>query len=82
MDIQNQMIGELQGFSPIIGLAMLREQYLQTKRIDISVFQVNKYAGKFGKGFDWDETNADSDFWNIVIDMGDQKYFFNHIDEL
>ena len=68
--------GDLIGFPKEIIARMLDCQEEQGNKIDISVFEENKFYGKAEGGFDWNKTKEAELFWFKVITEKNFNLFF------
>lgn len=65
------LTGDLEGFPKEIVQLMVKRQFEQTGKCDISVFQKNYFADlKFG-GFTWEMTEEGRNAWNVVTSNTD-----------
>jgi len=70
------------GFPVVVVEAMIRNQIEQGNVGDVKVFQRNNLSGKLAKGFDWNETKEDREFWLKVIKNKNFDVFFEKYPEL
>ena len=68
--------GEIADFPIEVVERMLECQVEQGNKRDVSVFERNKIAGSYSKGFCWVETKEDVNFWNEVIGNKNFDLFF------
>lgn len=73
---------DILGFPVVVVEAMIRNQIEQGNVGDVKVFQGNNLSGKLGKGFDWNETKEDREFWLKVIKNKNFDVFFEKYPEL
>jgi len=73
---------DILGFPVVVVEAMIRNQIEQGNVGDVKVFQGNNLSGKLGKGFDWNETKEDREFWLKVIKNKNFDVFFERYPEL
>ena len=76
-DLENYIPkGQLDGFPKEIIAKMLEYQEKQSNPRDITVFETIRVVGRSDKGFEWNETQEDWDFWHEVIDEKNFNLFF------
>ena len=62
-----QYKGEIKGFPQHVVEAMLDEQERQGKKRDVTVFEKNKDAGLYHRGFNWGDSVLGYDIWGGII---------------
>lgn len=75
------LIGDLENFPIEIVEKMLRKQYNQVNKMDVTVFQNNKRADEIHGGFRWSDTIEGYRFWDDVITLGKFDVFFKRYPE-
>ena len=75
------LIGDLENFPIEIVEKMLRKQYNQVNKMDVTVFQNNKRADEIHGGFRWSDTIEGYRFWDDVITLGKFNVFFERYPE-
>ena len=78
---ENDMIDDLEGFPVGVVVRMMEEQEAQGNESDVAVFQEDNEADTLIDGFDWDATEARSDFWCDVIGNKNFNRFFKRYPE-
>ena len=75
------LIGDLENFPIEVVEKMLRKQYNQVNKMDITVFQNNKKADEIHGGFRWSDTIEGYRFWDDVITLSKFDVFFKRYPE-
>lgn len=70
------LIGDIKNFPIEVVEKMMEEQVRQGNRADISVFQKNRMADIYDRGFNWNETTDGPLFWHGVVSNGEFDLFF------
>jgi hypothetical protein len=74
--IPDTFSGELEGFPKEIVQTMVKRQFEQGNEPDYTVFEENKSYDKSIKGFNWDKSKEDFNFWKEVIFHKNFKLFY------
>ncbi len=69
--------GQIKDFPIEVVYKMLDNQYSQTGKYNISVFEKYISSDRKGGGFNWSESKEGSEFWTKVGHNRDFKYFYN-----
>lgn len=79
---KKDLIGDLENFPIEVVEKMLQKQFVQTNKVDISVFQEYKHSDIHLGGFHWRDTIEGHDFWRDII--RDEKFdvFFERYPKL
>ena len=72
----NDLIGNISNFPIEIVQKMVDYQVKQGNEPDVVTFQMNCFMSKDYGGFDWDETDEGTNFWNEVISLNNFDVFF------
>ena len=68
--------GKIKGFPEEVVEKMLEHQAREGYPRDVTVFEKNKFASTFERGFRWGKTNEGEEFWFNVIKNKDFDLFF------
>lgn len=68
--------GQLENIHPEIAYKMVENQIQQGNKIDLSVFDKDLFTNKADGGFEWIESPEGVEFWENVIEFGNQEIFF------